>query len=72
MKITKLAINLDDDWLQVPGYLPEGLLRAVRRHEGLFTSPSGQLELPQPPSHFMPLPPLVFDDLCTPKYHKNT
>ena len=54
-------IDLADDWLQVPGYLPEGLLRAVRQHEGLSTSPSSQLELPPPPSCFAPLPPLVFD-----------
>lgn len=29
-----LVVNLDDDWLQVPGYLPEGLLSAVKAHEG--------------------------------------
>lgn len=31
----KLTINLDDDWLQVPGYVPEGLLRAIKEHEAV-------------------------------------
>jgi hypothetical protein len=57
----KLTINLDDDWLQVPGYLPEGLLRAVKEHEGISTPPSSQPELPPPPSRFAPLPSLVFN-----------
>lgn len=30
------VVNLDDDWLQVPGYVPEGLLRAVKEHETII------------------------------------
>ena len=29
-----LVVSLDDDWLQVPGYIPKGLLSAVKAHEG--------------------------------------
>lgn len=27
-------IDLDDDWLNLPGYVPEDLLNAVKAHEG--------------------------------------
>ena len=28
-----LRVNLDDDWLNVPGYIPETLLSAIKAHE---------------------------------------
>jgi hypothetical protein len=31
-------INLDDDWLQIPGYIPKDLLRAMKAHEGIKPS----------------------------------
>jgi len=29
------VVNLDDDWLQVPGYLPKDLLDAIKAHKGI-------------------------------------